>query len=151
MPFSIQARILRTNLSALFRIVEEGTWSHKQHKEWLRNGNMLEIRLPQSGRAAMLRFVSDSSSSNATESFGVVFGIHNQKRWVDIVTDIGPAETTAHILPTYYNNTDISRTRMREAQHDRWEAVTKYGKKVSANFTVSDGDNLQVDISIDAA
>ncbi|KAF8452858.1 lectin [Boletus edulis BED1] len=141
MSYSITLRVYQRNPGrGFFSIVEKtvfhfangGTWSEANGAETLTMGG--------SGTSGVLRFKSDK------ELITVAVGVHNYKRWCDVVTGLKPDETALVINPQYYNNGP--RAYVREKQLAEYSVTSVAGTKVEVKYTVAEGNNLQADIII---
>jgi hypothetical protein len=139
-PYVIRVNIVQTS-SFLCSIVEksnfhEGTWSEY--------GNEQILTIASSGRSGMLRF----KSSQGESFFLVALGIHNNKRWCDIVVDATPTgNTCVDIHPQYYN-VDYPRSGMLWEQLAHLEKSTSTGIKIAVNYHKDDGKLLGATITI---
>jgi hypothetical protein len=128
-----RVNIIQTRRSPLYSIVEktnfhEGTWSE--------DGNEQILTVAGSG-SGMLRFKSSQDDS----FFLVALGIHNYKRWCDIVVDATPiGNTCTEIHPQYYN-ADSPRYQMLWKQLAHLEKATSTGVNIAINYH-KDDDNL---------
>ncbi|KAF8452851.1 fungal fruit body lectin [Boletus edulis BED1] len=93
-----------------------------------------------SGTSGVLRFKSDK------ELITVAVGVHNYKRWCDVVTGLKPDETALVINPQYYNNGP--RAYVREKQLAEYSVTSLVGTRFEVKYTVAEGNNLQADIII---
>ncbi|KAF8126743.1 lectin [Boletus edulis] len=139
MSYTITLRVFQRNPArGFFSIVEKvnfaygGTWSKA-------NGTQT-LNMSGSGTSGVLRFKSDKG-----ELFTVAVGVHNYKRWCDVVTGLKPEETGLVINPQYYNG---PRDYMREKQLAEYNVTSLVGTRVEVKYTVADGNNLQADIII---
>ncbi|KAI9732133.1 MAG: hypothetical protein M1834_004229 [Cirrosporium novae-zelandiae] len=87
-----------------------------------------------SGTSGMLRYKSSSG-----EIFCLALGIHNYKRWCDIVTDLKEDDTAKNINPAYYGGlkSDIIWT-----QHSTFATTTKRGSKLKIDYSTNEGREL---------
>ncbi|KAG2118393.1 lectin 2b [Suillus clintonianus] len=111
-----------------------GTWSNKDSIETLTMGG--------SGTSGSLRFKSGTG-----EEFFVALGVHNYKRWCDIVTDLGPGDTSLKILPEYYVASS-PKNEMLWKQLDQISVKSKKGTKVALKYVKDEGTALVVHITI---
>lgn len=144
MSYTIHVRINQTGVD-WFVLVERlvftngGTWSEA-------NGEHA-LKMNGSGTSGTLCL------KNA-EGEGVLFalGVHNYKRWCDIVTDLAPRDSAAQIHPAYYQDGSIpgSRTGMLWKQLDRIEKTDAKQRKFAINFWKEDDHSLWATIDIHA-
>ncbi|KAF8547947.1 lectin [Imleria badia] len=137
MSYSIAIRIYQTNPArGDFSVVEntcftKGTWSE--------TNEVLTLTMDGSGTSGVLRFMSDKG-----ELITVAVGVHNYKRWCDIVTGLKTNETALVINGQYYNNG--GRDYMREKQLAEYKVTSPAGTNVAIVYKVPDGNNLQADV-----
>jgi len=139
MSYKITLRVYQTNQNAFFRVVEQtvfhdGSWSDIDGQRVLNMG--------YSGTSGTIRFESDTG-----ENFLVAIGVHNYKRWCDIVTDLKTdREAGVTVNPQYYNNGE--RHAQREKQLASFATKNAHGRNIEVRFTVSDGNDLKANIII---
>jgi hypothetical protein len=138
-PYVIRVNIIQTS-SLLYSIVEktscrEGTWSEY--------GNEQILNIPNSGHSGMLRFKSYQGDS----FFLVALGIHNYRRWCDIVVDSPADNTCVDIHPQYYKG-DYPGHGMLWEQLAHLEKFTSTGVKIAINYHKDDANLLGVTITI---
>jgi len=143
MSYTISVTVIQALEEASFQIVEStvwnlangGTWTHYNGKEILTMGG--------SGTSGSLRFVA-----NTGENFIVTFGVHNFKRWGEILTDLRNDETATVITPQYYSEDHPDREAAREAQRVEYNVKNSKGRNFTFRYTVAEGDRLKVSIVI---
>ncbi|KAG6554014.1 hypothetical protein Mapa_004931 [Marchantia paleacea] len=139
MSYTIRVRVIQTKPSAWYSIVEKtnwlygGTWSEVDGEQFL--------NMDASGTSGMLRF-----RNPAGEFFLVALGVHNYKRWCDIVVDQKSTNTSVEILPTYYDNG--SRNEMLWKQLASLEKKTSKGEHIKVDYYKEDGNTLYATITI---
>ena len=142
MSYTISLRIFQTNPArGFFRIVEKTVWYYANGGTWSDSDGVLTLTMGGSGTSGVLRFLSDKG-----EYFTIAVGVHNYKRWCDLVGNIKPDETGLLINGQYYNNG--GRDYQREKQLAEYGGTSAVGTKVEIKFTVADGNNLAADIII---
>ncbi|KIK57113.1 hypothetical protein GYMLUDRAFT_87113 [Collybiopsis luxurians FD-317 M1] len=144
MSYSIKVKVYQTNTNAFFQLVEKDVWYYANGGVWNESDGVHKLSMGGSGTSGMLRFRSEQGN----EAFWVAQGVHNYKPWVDIVTNLTNDYTGVKGLPEYYGSTVPGRAQAREAQRTSWQAVNAQGRKITANFTVSSGNNLELNIII---
>jgi hypothetical protein len=143
MSYSITAQIYQTNTNAFFRVVEKTVWHFANGGTWSEVDGTHVLNMGGSGTSGSLRLVSDSG-----ENFIITLGVHNYKRWGDIVTNLGNGQTGVVINPQYYEGDHPERAKARERQLTSYSVSNNKGRKFSFNYTVADGNNLKVNIVI---
>lgn len=140
MTYKITLRVYQTNADAWFHIVEKsvrwgGTWSEV-------NGQHV-LTMPESGTSGTLRFFSEDTE----EHFLVVVGVHNYRRWTDIVPDLAIGETGAWVNPHYYGGGPRA--------HGTWEqtlttheAHNARGRRLAVTWTAGEGNDLKANICV---
>ncbi|KAI1410101.1 fruit body lectin [Hypoxylon sp. FL1857] len=144
MSYSIKVRVYQTNVNAFFSIVEKSIWHYANGGTWVETGGEHTLTIGGSGTSGMLRFVA----ADGAEPFWVAVGVHNSVRWVDIVTNLTGEDTCVKSLPDYYNNGNPERVKAREAQRVKWTATNASGRRISAEYSVSDGHDLELNVVI---
>ncbi|KAF7345987.1 XCL-like lectin [Mycena venus] len=145
MSYTITVRVFQTNPNsgAYFRIVEQTTFRSGDGKnEWNLIQGAPTISFGFSGSSGALRFKSDKTN----EPFIVVLGVHNYKRWCDIVTDPTPLQTAMAINEEYYGGG--GRDRCRERQNASCNTTNSRGRKITVNYSVADGNCLVADVIV---
>jgi hypothetical protein len=97
MSYTITLRVFQRNPArGFFSIVEKVNWAYGG--TWSEANGTQTLHMGGSGTSGVLRFKSDK------ELITVAVGVHNYKRWCDVVTGLKPDETALVINPQYYNN-----------------------------------------------
>ncbi|KAF8126745.1 lectin [Boletus edulis] len=142
MSYSITLRVFQGNPArGFFSIVEKTVFHFANGGTWSEANGTQILTMGGSGTSGVLRFKSDKG-----ELFTVAVGVHNYKRWCDIVGGIKPEDTALVINPQYYNNGP--RAYVRERQLAEYSGTSPAGTKVEVIYTVPDGNNLQANIII---
>nr|ANW37921.1 lectin [Boletopsis grisea] len=142
MSYKICVRVYQTNPNAFFRIVEQTVWNYANGGTWSDENGEKVLTMGGSGTSGTIRFVADNG-----EDFIVALGVHNNKRWCDIVTSLAANNNTGVIInPQYYN--DGPRAYAREKQLATYNVGNAQGRNFAVNFTVSDGQELKANIII---
>ncbi|KAH9953090.1 fungal fruit body lectin [Russula dissimulans] len=136
MGYKIIAQVYQTNTNAFFHVAEQyGTWSEV-------NGAYV-LTMGGSGTSGSLRFVSDTE-----ENFILTLGIHNYRRWGDIVTDLTPEQTAKVINAQYYNSAYPSKAEKLWAQLTNYQTSNAKGRTFKFIYTALEGEELNVKIII---
>ena len=143
MSYTITAEVYQTNQNAFFRVVEETVWKYANGGTWGETNGAYVLTMGGSGTCGSLRFVSDTG-----ENFIITLGVHNYKRWGDIVTNLKNDETGVIMTPQYYSDAHKSREKQREAQLTSYSVPNSKGRKFSFIYTEAEGHNLKVKIII---
>ncbi|KIJ11856.1 hypothetical protein PAXINDRAFT_83884 [Paxillus involutus ATCC 200175] len=142
MSYSIKLCVFQTNPSrGFFSCVENTCWNFANGGTWSSAGGALTLTMGGSGTSGTLRFMSDKG-----ERLIVAIGVHNYKRWCDVVTGLAPDATGVVINGEYYNSGQ--RAYMREKQLAEYSVTSAAGTKVQVRFTVADGNALQANVII---
>ncbi|KAJ3498411.1 hypothetical protein NLJ89_g10222 [Agrocybe chaxingu] len=125
-----------------FTVVER---TCQQNCYWTESGNgEYVLNLHNSGTSGMLRFRILATG----EEFTVAVGVHNYKRWCDIIPNFQELNKTAMLIhPTYYGG---ERDGMLWKQLPSFETVDKKGHKLVLIFNPAEGNNLYATLSISA-
>ncbi|KAJ7903937.1 fungal fruit body lectin [Mycena leptocephala] len=140
MSYKITLRVYQTNPNAYFRIVEKTVWNHANGGTWSESDGEQVLIMGGSGTSGILRFLSDTG-----EYFLVAIGVHNYKRWCDIVSNITPDMTGATVHPEYYTG---GRAFVRERQLASYGGPNAQGRSLDIKFTVAEGNDLKAYIII---
>ncbi|KAG6380448.1 lectin [Boletus reticuloceps] len=139
MSYSITLRVFQSNPArGFFSIVEKTVFQFANGGTWSEANGTQTLTMGGSGTSGVLRFKSDK------ELITVAVGVHNYKRWCDVVTGLKPEETALVINPQYYNNGP--RAYVREKQLAEYSVTSAVGTKVEVKYTVTEGNNLQADV-----
>lgn len=81
----------------------------------------------------------------------VAVGVHNYKRWCDIVTDLDDKQVGAKHQPLYYDDhsNGTAKGEMLWKQLHAIRKITQDGRIVSLNFTTTEGQDLYATLTID--
>ncbi|KZP03459.1 lectin 2a [Athelia psychrophila] len=137
MSYKISLRVFQTNPNAFFHIIEQTCYT-KCHWSMV-DGEMI-LHMDNSGTSGTVRLQSDTG-----ENFVVVVGVHNYKRWCDIVPDL-KNDTGASLNPEYYENG--RRAEQREKQRSSFQLDNAKGRKMEVKFHQEDGKDLKANIII---
>ncbi|KAF9226113.1 lectin [Gyrodon lividus] len=142
MSYSIKLRLFQTNPArGCFSLVECTCWNFAKGGTWSHGSDGCTLTMGGSGTSGTLRFMSDKG-----ERILVAVGVHNYKRWCDVVTGLASDATGVVVNAEYYN--DGKRAYMREKQLAEYSVTSAAGTKVEVKYTVTDGNALQANIII---
>ncbi|KAI9571023.1 lectin [Boletus coccyginus] len=142
MSYSINLHIYQKDPNfGSFSIVEQTVWYYANGGTWSESSGALTLTMGGSGTSGVIRFKSTKG-----ELITVAVGVHNYKRWCDVVTGLKPEETALKINGQYYNNG--GRDWVREKQETEHTATSPSGTKVTIKYTVTEGSNLAANIII---
>ena len=145
MSYTIAVRIFQTNPANYFRIVEKTVWNYANGGTWDEKNDTQVLTMGGSGTSGILRFKNDKTG----EEFTAAFGVHNYKRWGDIVTGLANGDTATIIQPQYYvEPNNKGRFQAREAQRAEYSVSSAAGRKYEIRYTVADGQNLEANLII---
>ncbi|KAK7450569.1 hypothetical protein VKT23_012878 [Stygiomarasmius scandens] len=142
MSYTIKVRVYQTNPNAFFKVVEKGVWHFANGGTWSEQDGVLLLTMGGSGTSGMLRFMTEQGK----EAFFIAMGVHNSKRWVDIVTGLANDVTCVRALPEYYNDTNPTRVQSREAQRTEQTILNVDRRNIGAKYSVTEGNNLELNI-----
>ena len=143
MSYTITAEVYQTNQNAFFHVVEKTVWHYANGGTWGKTNGAYVLAMGGSGTCGSLRFMSDTG-----ENFIITLGVHNYKRWGDIVTNLKNDETGVIMTPQYYSDSHKDREKQREAQLTSYSVPNVKGRKFSFIYTEAEGHNLKVKIII---
>ena len=142
MSYSITLHVYQRNPArGFFHIVEQTVWHYANGGTWSEANGALTLTQGGSGTSGVIRFLSDKG-----ERITVAVGVHNYKRWCDVVTGLKPDETALVINGQYYNNG--GRDYVREKQLAQYSVTSTVGTKVEVVYTVAEGNNLKANVII---
>ncbi|KAG6901739.1 hypothetical protein C0995_008393 [Termitomyces sp. Mi166 len=138
MAYRISLAVFRSNPDTHFRIVEQTVWNYANGGYWSE----------ENGRQVLTMNGSDTSGTLAEngENFIVAVGVDNSKRWSDIVTNLKNDQTGVIINPSVLPQRDHEQ--QRERHLSSYSIKNAEGRQLAVNFTVDEGENLAVDITI---
>jgi hypothetical protein len=142
MTYKLHARVYHTNPNAHFHVVEKTVWHHAGGGEWSDVDGAHVLTIGGSGTCGSLRFVSDTG-----ENFIITLGVHNDKGWGDIVTDLTNEQTGIVITPQYYGDQYRDRVLQREKQLASYNVNGKY-RNFAYHYTATEGNYHKVNIVI---
>ncbi|KZP31629.1 lectin [Athelia psychrophila] len=145
MSYRITASVFQTNPGnpdTLFRAVEQTVFNYANGGTWDSVEEQKLLTMGGSGTSGTIRFVS----VDGKESFIVALGVHNYKRWCDVVTNLKDDQTGVLINPQYYNNG--GRDYQREKQLASYNIKNAKGREIGVKFTKDDGNDLKCNIII---
>lgn len=142
MSYKITVRVYQTNPNAFFHIVEKTVWNYANGGTWTEVDGQHVLTMGGSGTSGTLRFKSDGPG----EEVVVALGVHNYKRWGDIVTGISNGDTGIIVNGQYYNGG--SRAYAREKQLADYSVRSASGRNFEIKYTVADGNDLHANIII---
>ncbi|KAG6554011.1 hypothetical protein Mapa_004928 [Marchantia paleacea] len=141
MSFTIHVRVIQNKPFAWYNIVEKSAWHYEGGGIWSEENGEQVLQMDCSGSSGMLRFKNPEG-----DFFLVALGIHNSKRWCDIVVDQKSNNTCTEIHPTYYN--DGPRHEMLWKQLASLEKVNAQGESINVDYEQEDGSTLWATITV---
>ncbi|KAG2124616.1 lectin 2b [Suillus clintonianus] len=143
MSYTITVRIIdATTGNPGFKLVEKTVWHYANGGTWSNTDSIETLVMGGSGTSGALRFIN-----GAGEEFLVTLGIHNYKRWCDIVTDLAPGDTGMKIQPEYYSDSS-ARNQMLWKQLDHIQKKSAKGTSVDVKYVEEVGNSFVVHIFI---
>ena len=141
MSYTINLRIFQTNPNNFFQVVEQTVWNFANGGTWTAANGELVLTMGGSGTSGTIRFFN----ADTGERFIVAIGVHNYKRWCDIVTGLNPPDTGVVMHQEWYGE---KRSFMREKQTVSHNVASAKGTKFEIKYTVVDGNNLKANLII---
>jgi Fungal fruit body lectin len=142
MSYTITIRVFQTNTNAFFNIVEKTVWYYAGGGTWTESNGEHVLTMGDSGTSGSLRLVADTG-----ESFFVVFGVHNWKKWGAVVTDLAKDQTGVSLHPQYYAGGSKS-TRSDWNQLDSYTVTNLGGRSFTVTYTEPEGHALKCNLII---
>ncbi|CCA75796.1 hypothetical protein PIIN_09784 [Serendipita indica DSM 11827] len=141
MAYQITVRVFQTNSNAFFRCVEQSVFSSGT---WTSTSDTYVLNMTGSGTSGSLRLEADTG-----ERIIAVFGVHNYKRWCDIVTALTPADSGTKLLPEWYvEGTDRGKVKWSQLAEYSVTSTAPRARKYSIKYVVADGNNLVANLTI---
>ena len=122
-------------------LVEKSIWYYGNGGTWTdrEEGHILQIG--SSGTSGLLRFKSTNG-----EIFVIAVGVHNYKRWCDVLVNLKDDDTLTKLHPTYYDEKNPKYQALWK-QAPEASATSSKGKKVTVSFYVADGNSLKATLT----
>ena len=146
-PYTITARIFQTNPgNGFFRVVEKTVWKFANGGTWDEINDAHVLNIGDSGTSGILRLKNEKTGEDVT----VALGVHNYKRWGDVVTGLSGGLTATIIQAQYYEGSTPGRFAAREAQRSDYSVTSTQPttRKWEVKYTVSEGEKLEANIII---
>ncbi|KLO10940.1 lectin [Schizopora paradoxa] len=143
MSYTITVNVYQTNPNTFFNCVEQTNWHFANGGTWGKHNDSYVLTMGGSGTCGSLRFVADDG-----EGVIFTFGVHNYKRWGDIVTGLVGHDTGVVITPQYYDSNHPDRCQARERQLASYNVNSAKQRNFAINYTVAEGNNLKANIII---
>ena len=146
MAYNIAVRVFQpTDPSIKFDIIEQGVFTPDSY--WSQDANGLRtLKMTRSGTSGALRFLCEKTGEN----FVITLGVHNYHPWGDLLAGLGNKESASDTLRSYYRpqygGTGNPERVSIVAQTSK--SVTHNGRTYSFVFTVTSGNDLDVDVKI---
>jgi len=138
MSYTIIARIIDSS-DVGFTVVEKATMSSGT---WSDTDGINTLTMDSSGTSGGLRF----RSTDGAEIFYVALGVHNYKRWCDIVTDLVAQDSGVKLQPEYYESG--KRNEMLWKQLPEIEKTSAKGRKITVTYVKEEKSVFHVHIVI---
>ncbi|CAG7851015.1 SubName: Full=Related to Agaricus bisporus lectin-Agaricus bisporus {ECO:0000313/EMBL:CCA74595.1} [Serendipita indica DSM 11827] len=135
MSYKIRVRIYQTKPDAFFRVVEQSVWTGGS---WTKNGDEFILDMHTSGTSGALRLLADNG-----EHIIAVFGVHNYKRWCDIVTALGKDASGTKLLPEWYvEGTNRGKVKWSQLAEYNVDSTTPVRRNFAIKYTIPEGNDL---------
>ncbi|KAG0696919.1 lectin 2b [Suillus ampliporus] len=143
MSYTIAVRIVDASASDPgFKLVEKTVWHYANGGTWSNTDSIETLVMGGSGTSGSLRF-----RNGAGEEFLVTLGVHNYKRWCDVVTDLATGDTGMKIQPEYYMDSN-PRNQMLWKQLADLQRKSAKGTSVEIKYVKEEGNTFVVHIDI---
>lgn len=123
-----------------FNIVEKTVW---HGGIWSSRNGIQKLTMDDSGTSGTLRYMNKESG----EHFVVALGVHNYKRWCEILVNLAPKETAAQRHAFYYNGGHAQHG-MLWKQLPEISSTTSAGTRVVVKYLNESGHDYDVLITI---
>lgn len=143
MAYTIHVSVVQ--LSGTYDVVEQTAWDNTY---WTQHGGTFVLHLQNSGSSGTLRFRRHTNEKCNT--FIVSVGVHNYKRWCDIVTDLPPNHIGAKHNSLYYGEHPHSTGwgEMLWKQLSAIQKTTQEGQNIFLIYTTAVGNDLYATLTI---
>ncbi|BBN00407.1 hypothetical protein MPTK1_1g28920 [Marchantia polymorpha subsp. ruderalis] len=142
MSYTIRVRVIQSEPTSWYSIVEKTVWHYGNGGTWSEVDGEQILKMGDSGTSGVLRF-----QNQAGDLFLVALGVHNWKRWCDIVPDLKTTETAMAIHPTYYDENG-PRYQILWKQLESFEKDTSNGENIRVEYYREDDHDLYATITI---
>lgn len=121
-------------------------WNYANGGTWDENNDAHVFNIGESGTSGILRFKNSKTGEDVT----VAVGVHNYKRWADVVTGLSGGLTTTNIQAQYYEGSTPGCFAAREAQRSDYSVTSTQptARKWQVKYTVPEGEKLEANIII---
>jgi hypothetical protein len=147
MSYSINVLIFQANpnQNEFFHVVEKTVWNFANGGTWSNVDGRHVLKMSGSGTSGALRLLS-----NTGKGCIITLGVHDDKRWGDIIPNLKDDQTACVINPQYYSmdNADRDRVEQRKRQLKTYEVADFQGRKFSFEYVVTEGKDLTVRVVI---
>jgi len=111
MSYQINVLIFQANphQNEFFRVVEKTAWNFAKGGTWSDVDGCNVFKINGSGTSGALRLLS-----NKGEGCIITLGVHNDKRWGDIIPNLKDDQTVCFINPQYYSKDHPNMEKQRE-------------------------------------
>ncbi|KAH9924525.1 lectin 3a [Fomitopsis serialis] len=140
MTYTIHVRIINASPKD-FAVVEQTVWYYADGGVWTYADDIRTLTMNGSGTSGVLRFRGSDG-----EEFLVPLGVHNYKRWCDIVPDLAPGDTAMKVQPEYYNSG--ARGEMLWKQLEEISKKSAKGTQIDVKYTSEKDTVFTVHITI---
>ncbi len=138
-PYTILIHLINDTTTTT-TIVEQTTWAGTD-TIWNSSDTGFKLSMKNSGTSGALRI-----KTSAGEYFTVATGVHNYKRWCEVLEVADNQALTTGLHANYYKDGD-ARHKALWAQASEHSVTLKTGRKVGIKFYVAEGSALVANLT----
>ncbi|KAK3952823.1 putative lectin [Pseudoneurospora amorphoporcata] len=140
MLYTLHLRLINDTSDPLTLVEQTSWWGKNTIWSQTPSTGVYVLSMANSGSSGMLRFQTSKG-----DFFAIAAGVHNYKRWCDVLVDTGDEEPLTKLHPKYYDDKDPKYQAL-WAQASEVEAESKSGKTVRVKFYQPEGNVLRATI-----
>ncbi|KAK1782294.1 putative lectin [Copromyces sp. CBS 386.78] len=140
MSYTLHLRLINDTSDPLTLVEQTSWWGKNTIWSQTPSTGVYVLSMANSGSSGMLRFQTSKG-----DFFAIAAGVHNYKRWCDVLVDTGDEAPLTKLHPKYYDDKD-SKYQALWAQASEVEAKSKSGKTVRVKFYQPEGNVLRATI-----
>ena len=140
MSYTIHCRVINDTSDSLSLVEQTCWWGKDTRWSQIDSTGVHVLHMGGSGSSGMLRF-----QTSRGDYFAVAVGVHNYKRWCDVLVDTANDAPLTKWHPKYYDDKDAKYQAL-WAQAAEFEAKAKSGKTVRIKFYQAEGNVLRATV-----
>lgn len=140
MSYTLHLRLINDTPDSLSLVEQTFWWGKSTRWSQIDSTGVYVLSMANSGSSGMLRF-----QTSRGDYFAVAVGVHNYKRWCDVLVDTADDSPLTKLHPKYYDDKDAKYQAL-WAQASEFEATAKSGKTVRVKFYQAEGNVLRATV-----